>query len=58
MGIIIFQSDLRHDLFNLYPFKDNGKLLEMGSGYDQLTSLFTEKVKEVTAIEDLNLKKK
>ncbi len=47
-----FLYHLRHNLFNWYPFKKEGKLLEIGSGYGQLTSLFTQKVNNVTAIEN------
>ena len=43
---------IRHNLFNWYPFKKDGNLLEIGSGYGQLTSLFTQKVNNVTVIED------
>ena len=47
-----FLSPLRHNLFLWYPFKKEGSLLEIGAGYGQLTSLFTEKVNRVVAIED------
>ena len=47
-----FLSHLRHDLFNWYPFKKEGSLLEIGSGYGQLTGLFTKKVNRVVSIED------
>ena len=47
-----FLSPFRHDLFKWYPFKKEGSLLEIGAGYGQLTSFFTEKLKHVVAIED------
>ena len=47
-----FLSPFRHDLFIWYPFKKEGSLLEIGAGYGQLTSLFTQKVNRVVAIED------
>ena len=47
-----FLSHLRHDLFHWYPFKKEGRLLEIGAGYGQLTSLFTEKLSHVVAVEE------
>ena len=47
-----FLSPLRHNLFHWYPFKKEGSLLEIGAGYGQLTSLFTEKLDHVVAVED------
>ena len=47
-----FLSPLRHNLFNWYPFKKDGNLLEIGAGYGQLTSLFTRKLDHVVAVED------
>ena len=47
-----FLSPLRHNLFNWYPFKKEGSLLEIGAGYGQLTSLFAEKLDHVVAVED------
>ena len=47
-----FLSQIRHNLFNWYPFKEESSLLEIASGYGQLTGLFTEKVKHVVAVED------
>ena len=47
-----FLSPFRHDLFIWYPFKKEGSLLEIGAGYGQLTSLFTQRVNRVVAIED------
>lgn len=45
-------SHLRHNLFNWYPLKKDGKLLEIGADYGQLTELFTKKVEQVVCIED------
>ena len=47
-----FLSELRHNLFEWYPFREDANLLEIGSGYGQLTGLFTKKVNDVTAVED------
>ena len=47
-----FLSELRHSLLEWYPFKQEASLLEIGSGYGQLTGLFTQKVSDVTAVED------
>ena len=47
-----FLSPIRHNLFNWYPFNEQGSLLEIGSSYGQLTSLFIEKVGKVVAVED------
>lgn len=47
-----FLSELRHNLFEWYPFREEASLLEIGSGYGQLTGLFTQKVNDVTAVED------
>lgn len=47
-----FLSPIRHNLFNWYPFNEEGSLLEIGSSYGQLTRLFTEKVNRVVAVED------
>lgn len=51
-----FLSPLRHDLFQWYPFKKEGSLLEIGASYGQLTSLFTKKVDHVVAVEDTKSK--
>ena len=51
-----FLYHLRHNLFNWYPFKKEGNLLEIGSGYGQLTSLFTQKVNNVAVVEDSQTK--
>ena len=53
-----FLSHLRHNLFNWYPFRKDGSILEIGSSYGQLTSLFTQKVNHVIAIEDSESKAK
>ena len=47
-----FLSPLRHNLFQWYPFKKEGSLLEIGASYGQLTSLFTKKLDYVVAVED------
>ena len=47
-----FLSHLRQNLFNWYPFKKEGSLLEIGASYGQLTELFTKKVKHVVCVED------
>lgn len=51
-----FLSSLRYNLFKWYPFKQQGTLLEIGAGYGQLTGLFTQKVNNVTAVEDSKTK--
>lgn len=51
-----FLSPLRHNLFHWYPFKKEGSLLEIGAGYGQLTSLFTQKVDHVVAVEETESK--
>ena len=51
-----FLSHLRQNLFNWYPFEKEGKLLEIGASYGQLTELFTQKVKHVVCIEDSETK--
>ena len=51
-----FLSPLRHELFQWYPFKKEGSLLEIGAGYGQLTSLFTQKVSRVVAVEESETK--
>ena len=47
-----FLSPIRHNLFQWYPFKKEGSLLEIGAGYGQLSSLFTKKLDHVVAVED------
>ena len=47
-----FLSPIRHNLFQWYPFKKEGSLLEIGAGYGQLSSLFTKKLDYVVAVED------
>ena len=47
-----FLSPLRKELFQWYPFKKEGSLLEIGASYGQLTPLFMEKVNRVVAVED------
>lgn len=51
-----FLSHLRHNLFLWYPFNNEGSLLEIGSSYGQLTSLFTQKVNHVVAVENTQSK--
>ena len=51
-----FLSPIRHNLFQWYPFKKEGSLLEIGAGYGQLTSLFTKKLDHVVAVEDTESK--
>ena len=51
-----FLSNLRHNLFNWYPFKKEENLLEIGAGYGQLTSFFTQKLNRVVAIENTESK--
>ncbi|OWT33807.1 hypothetical protein BGI41_00385 [Methanobrevibacter sp. 87.7] len=48
-------SYLRENLFSWYPFKEDASLLEVGSGYGQLTSLFTKKVNHVVSVEPNDL---
>ena len=51
-----FLSPKRHGLFQWYPFKKDGSLLEIGAGYGQLTSAFTQKVDRVVAVENTKSK--
>lgn len=51
-----FLSPIRHNLFQWYPFKKEGSLLEIGAGYGQLSSLFTKKLDHVVAVEDTQSK--
>lgn len=44
-------SNIRENLLEWYDFKEDGTLLEIGSGCGALTGLFCRKVKSVTAIE-------
>ncbi len=44
-------SPLRRNLLEWYPFKADGNLLEVGSGCGALTSLFCEKLRQVSCVE-------
>lgn len=49
--VLYHLSDIRENLLEWYPFDQNGRLLEVGSGCGALTGLFSRKVKKVTCIE-------
>ena len=53
-----FLSHLRHNLFNWYPFRKDGSILEIGSSYGQLTSLFTQSLIMLSLLKIVNLKPK
>ena len=50
-AVLYHLSDIRHNLLEWYDFKQEGTLLEIGSGCGALTGLFCEKVSQVTCIE-------
>lgn len=49
--ILYHLSDIRENLLEWYPFDENAKILEIGSGCGALTGLLSKKAKEVTCIE-------
>ncbi|MDO9542454.1 MAG: methyltransferase, partial [Kiritimatiellia bacterium] len=49
--VLYHLSPERRNLLEWFPFKNDGKLLEIGAGCGALTGLFAEKVDKVTAIE-------
>lgn len=50
-AVLYHCSNIRENLLHWYPFKQDGNLLEIGSGCGALTNLFSKKVKSVTCIE-------
>lgn len=44
-------SNLRHNILNWYPFKENCSILEVGSGCGALTGLFCKRAKKVISVE-------
>lgn len=49
--VLYHLSPDRRNLLEWFPFKKDGKLLEIGAGCGALTGLFAEKVADVTAVE-------
>ena len=49
--VLYHLSPERRNLLEWFPFKTDGKLLEIGAGYGALTGLFAEKAANVTAVE-------
>ncbi len=47
----IHLSSVKENLLNWYEFKENSSLLEIGSGFGELSSLFVEKLSDVVLIE-------
>lgn len=56
--IYVSFSHLRENLYNWYPFKKNGSLLEVGCGCGALTGLFCRSVNDVTAVELTDIRAK
>lgn len=50
-AVLYHCSNIRENLLEWYPFKENASLLEVGSGCGALTGLFSRKVSSVTCIE-------
>ena len=44
-------SSLRHSLLNWYEFRENARILEVGSGFGALTGLLLDRAEEVDAVE-------
>lgn len=44
-------SEMKKNLLNWYPFKENAGILEIGAGQGELTELFLEKCSKVTVLE-------
>ena len=49
--VLYHLSPERRNLLEWFPFKNDGRLLEIGAGCGALTGLFAEKVAKVTAVE-------
>lgn len=49
--ILYHLSDIRENLLEWYPFKNNSDILEVGSGCGALTGLLSRKARSVTCIE-------
>ncbi|MCM1157852.1 MAG: class I SAM-dependent methyltransferase [Bacteroidales bacterium] len=49
--ILYHLSDIRENLLEWYPFREDANILEIGSGCGALTGLFSRKVRHVTCIE-------
>ena len=45
-------SDQRESLLDWYPFRPEGKLLEVGSGYGALTGVYARKVSQVDVLDE------
>lgn len=45
-------SDLREDLLEWYPFRQDGTLLQVGSDYGAMTGLYSRKVAQVTVLDE------
>lgn len=45
-------SGVKENLLNWYEFKENSSLLEIGSGFGELTNLFVKKLQNVVGIEE------
>lgn len=50
-AVLYHCSNIRENLLDWYPFRQNASLLEIGSGCGALTGLFSRKVESVTCIE-------
>lgn len=44
-------SDMRENLLEWYPFKEEGSLLQIGSDYGAMTGLYSRKVREVVVLD-------
>lgn len=44
-------ADMRENLLEWYPFRPEGRLLEVGSGYGAMTGLYSRKVAEVVVLD-------
>lgn len=50
-AVVYHLSHIRKNILSWYPFKSNANLLEIGAGCGAITSLFTEKLNRVFAVE-------
>ncbi len=58
LEIILALSDIRENIINWYPFKENSKILEIGADMGQITGALCQKASKVVSIEASEEKRK
>lgn len=55
--VILALSDIRQNIINWYPFKENSSILEIGADYGEVTQILCKKLSKVVALETLQEKR-